>query len=235
MKLRRSKRWVSRAIVALMTVLLGITVLALIFQLHFYLKTKQYYSQFDNSFGEPVFLVPDPLNLNDLLTTQGTEIVNQSGEEVVLEGVNLGGWLLQEYWMCPIVGNPEIHQWTHQETLQVLEERFGFEKSQKLMEIYQDNWITEWDIQKLASMGVNVLRVPFWYRNFMSDPEGTWLTENMEDNPGFQKLDWVIETAGKYGIYVILDMHGCPGARVTTTALEQPGNVNCSITRHIRL
>ena len=32
-------------------------------------------------------------------------------------------------------------------------------------------------------------------------------------NPGFQRLDWVIHMAEKYGLYVILDMHGCPGGQ----------------------
>ena len=79
--------------------------------------------------------------------------------------------------------------------------------------MYEQNWITEWDIQNIASMGCNVIRLPFWYRNFMSDANGTWIAENPDENPGFQKLDWLIETAGKYGVYVILDMHGCPGGQ----------------------
>ena len=154
-----------------------------------------------------------PLTESDFLTVSGNKIVNQRGEEILLEGVNLGGWLLQEYWMCPVQGSKEVAQWTNLETLNILEERFGSQKTQELVEHYEDNWITEWDIQNIASIGCNVIRIPFWYRNFLENPNGEWISENPEENPGFQRLDWIIETAEKYGMYVILDMHGCPGGQ----------------------
>ncbi len=147
----------------------------------------------------------------DFLHVEEGMLVNEKGEQVLLQGVNLGGWLLQESWMCPV--NGEDRKWANLDTLQVLESRFGTEKTAKLIESYQDNWITEWDIENIANMGCNVIRVPFWYRNFMKDTQGTWITENPDDNPGFKRLDWVIEQAEKNDMYVILDMHGCPGGQ----------------------
>lgn len=147
----------------------------------------------------------------DFLHVENGSLVTEDGQKILLQGVNLGGWLLQESWMCPV--NGENRKWANLDTLEVLESRFGVEKTAKLLETYQDNWITEWDIENIADMGCNVIRVPFWYRNFMKDTQGTWITENMDENPGFQRLDWVIEQAGKNGMYVILDMHGCPGGQ----------------------
>lgn len=149
----------------------------------------------------------------DMLSVSENMIINGRGEEIVLTGVNLGGWLLQEYWMCPVKGNSEVEKWTHLETIEVLENRFGTERTQELIDTYEKNWIVEEDIHRIAEIGCNVIRVPFWYRNFMSDADGTWLTEDMGDNPGFQRLDWIIDMAEKYGLYVILDMHGCPGGQ----------------------
>ena len=120
----------------------------------------------------------DPLTEEDFLHTEGAAIVNQNGERLILTGINLGGWLIQEYWMCPVQGDRDTLQWTNLQTLDTLEERFGREKTQELLETYQDNWITEWDIQRIASFGANCIRVPFWYRNFMWDDEGTWMTES---------------------------------------------------------
>lgn len=151
------------------------------------------------------------LGMDDLLHVENGMLVNEKGETVLLQGVNLGGWLLQESWMCPV--NGENRKWANLNTLEVLEGRFGEEKTARLIESYQDNWITEWDIENIAQMGCNVIRVPFWYRNFMKDENGTWITEDMNENPGFKRLDWVIEQAGKNGMYVILDMHGCPGGQ----------------------
>lgn len=155
-----------------------------------------------------------PLTDNAFLKTNGRDMKDRDGNTVVLFGVNLGGWLLQEYWMCPVSGDTKFEKWTEHQTFAVFESRFGREKAEELFEIYRDNWITEWDIKNISSMGCNVIRVPFWYRNFMYD-DGTWIDENPDKNPGFLRLDWVIENARENGLYVILDMHGCPGGQST--------------------
>ena len=41
-----------------------------------------------------------------------------------------------------------------------------------------------------------------WYRNFMKDEQGTWITEDLDENLGIRRLDWVIQTAEKYDMYV---------------------------------
>ena len=139
------------------------------------------------------------------------QIVNGKGDVIVLQGVNLGGWMIQESWMCPV--NGEDRKWANLDTLEVLESRFTDEEVQALLDTYQDNWITEADIENIASLGCNVVRVPFWYRNFMKDEQGTWITEDLDENPGVKRLDWIINMAEKYDMYVILDMHGCPGGQ----------------------
>lgn len=145
------------------------------------------------------------------LRSEDGKLVNGKGETVILRGVNLGGWLIQESWMCPV--NGEDRKWANLDTLELLESRFTQDQVQKLLDTYQDNWITENDLKTIAALGCNVVRVPFWYRNFMKDELGTWLTENLDENPGIRRLDWVIEIAEKYDMYVILDMHGCPEGR----------------------
>lgn len=145
-----------------------------------------------------------------LLTVQNGYIVNENGEEVVLKGVNLGNWLLWETWMGFV---PEYtSDWAYYDTLEVFLERFGEEKTNELVKTYEDNFITEEDIAQIEKLGFNCVRVPFWYRNFMTE-ELEWLAENHNDNSGFQKIDWLISTCEKYGIYVILDLHGAPGGQ----------------------
>lgn len=147
----------------------------------------------------------------DFLKVDGTVLKNKKGDIVMLRGVNLGGWLIQENWMCPITGNDR--EWANLDTLEIMESRFSEEQVQQLIQTYQDNWITEWDIENISLTGCNVVRVPFWYRNFMKNADGEWLSKNFDENPGVRRLDWIIEMAGKYGMYVILDMHGCPGGQ----------------------
>ena len=145
-----------------------------------------------------------------LLTVKDGYIVNENGENVVLKGVNLGNWLLWETWMGFV---PEYTEdWAYYDTLQVLLDRFGEEKTAEIVKTYEDNFITEEDISQIEKLGFNCIRVPFWYRNFMTE-DLKWLSENHDDNKGFQKLDWLISICEKYGIYVMLDLHGAPGGQ----------------------
>lgn len=139
------------------------------------------------------------------------KLVNEDGEKIVLNGVNIGNWLLWETWMGFV---PEYTEdWAHYDTLEVLTERFGEEKTAEIEKTFMDNFITEDDIAQIEKLGFNCVRVPFWYRNFMNE-DGSWLTTNHNNNnPGFQRLDWLIEVCEKYGIYIILDMHGAPGGQ----------------------
>ena len=144
----------------------------------------------------------------DALHTDGEQLVNADGQEVRLRGVNLGGWLIQEDWFCPADNGKRGDHWT----LETLIERFGTEKAYELYNIYWDNWITEYDFAQIAEMGFNCVRIPFWYRNFQSDDNGTWiLTEDGEKD--FSRLDWAVEMCRKYGLYAILDFHGVNGCQ----------------------
>ena len=94
----------------------------------------------------------------------------------------------------------------------VLEKRFGREKAQELLNMFYDNWITEWDLDNIKSMGFNCVRVPFWYRNFYYDDQGTKIY-NEKGEWDFSRLDWIVEECSKREIYVILDMHGAVGSQ----------------------
>ena len=143
----------------------------------------------------------------DFLTVDKTDIVNQKGEKVILKGVNLGGWLIQEDWLCPY---EEVAD--HHEMLETLIDRFGVEKAYELMNTYEDNFITEKDLDIIKEMGFNAVRVPFWYRNFYSDDKGTKI---LDENGAWDlsKLEWVVEECSERELYVILDMHGAVGSQ----------------------
>ena len=141
---------------------------------------------------------------------------NRKGREVVLHGVNLGGWMIQESWMCPVFGADR--KWANLDTIMAMESRgWTAVEIQELFDIYQDNWITADDFDFLKAQGVNSIRIPFWYRNFMSGENGAWIGDDGSGvetaNPGFKRLDWAVAQARERGIYVILDLHGVPGGQ----------------------
>ena len=100
----------------------------------------------------------------------------------------------------------------------VLETRFGKEGAQELLNMFYDNWITEWDLDNIKAMGFNCVRVPFWYRNFYTgnvyDADSN-LEKILDENGDwdFSRLDWVVEECAERGLYVILDMHGAAGSQ----------------------
>ncbi|MBQ5970356.1 MAG: cellulase family glycosylhydrolase [Clostridia bacterium] len=142
---------------------------------------------------------------DDFLSAKGSKLVNRRGETVVLKGVNLGAWMIWEDWLCPYEQATD-----HYDVLQTLTDRFGEEKAYELMNTYMDNFITENDFDRIADMGFNCVRVPFWFRNFYYDDNGRKILDANGDWD-FSRLDWVVTECGKRGLYVIPDMHGAVG------------------------
>src|SRR5271165_5741409 len=135
--------------------------------------------------------------LNPFLTAVDHEIRDNhgQGDVIYLRGVNLGGWLLFEDWQTPMdVGNFK-DDWSVRDRLAT---RFEAEMRDSLIASYEDAWITEADLDNIAALGFNVIRLPFWYRNLQEEDE-TWR------NDGFKKIDWLVANAWKRHIYVILD------------------------------
>ncbi|WP_053375659.1 glycoside hydrolase family 5 protein [Paenibacillus sp. FJAT-27812] len=139
----------------------------------------------------------------DFLKTSGTVLKNNwgAGSVINLRGTNLGGWLLQEDWMTPAGA---VDEYTIRRTLI---NRFGEADAQTLINGYQDTWIQASDLDMIKNMGMNVVRVPLYWEDFMYT-NGTMKPDSIT----FRKLDWLITQAGNRNLYVILDLHGAPGA-----------------------
>lgn len=159
-------------------------------------------------------------NKLSLLSVSNGRLISNDGSEVILNGINLGGWLLLESWMSPI-NDPE-EKLAYSDIISILNERFGAQRTVELIFEYEKNFITSADFARIANLGFNCVRLPFWYRNFMT-AEGEWLSDNHNTNPGFKTLDNVVKLCEKYGLYLILDMHGCPGGQSTNHTTGQIG------------
>ena len=83
--------------------------------------------------------------IESMLHVKNGKIVDENGEKKLLFGINLGNWLLMETWMNVI---PEYTMdWAHYDTLEMLTEKFGEDKTNELMRVYQENFITAADIE----------------------------------------------------------------------------------------
>lgn len=164
----------------------------------------------DDESQQPSFDNTNPKIENMLYVKDGRLVGGSDENEVILNGVNLGSWLMMEMWMCPIEAKDE--QFSYSDAIGVLESRFGRKKAEELITLYEDSFITDDDFAKIEALGFNCVRIPFWYRNFMNS-SGNWFTVRHDDNDGFKRLDKIIEQCAAHGLYVILDMHGCPGGQ----------------------
>jgi aryl-phospho-beta-D-glucosidase BglC (GH1 family) len=156
----------------------------------------------------PAGAVPD-----SFLKANGTSIRNHSGQgdSVPLRGVNLGGWLLLEGWMTPMdsSGLPDNYS-----ALQTLNSRFGVTVQESLLKTYQENWITTNDLDNIRALGLNCVRLPFWWGN-VQRLDGTWRAD------AFEKMDWLVTNAWQRGIYTVIDFHGVPGGQSTSDSTAQ--------------
>lgn len=147
-----------------------------------------------------------PIGQEDFLKAKDRNLRNKSGEgDVVnLRGTNVGGWLLQEFWMTPTAPGSEVK--AESDVYRYLEQQFGKDSMYEMIKLYQDNYFTEKDLDNCQSLGINCLRLPFWYRNIV-DENGEFYPE------WYTVFDWFIKEAGERGMYVILDFHGAPGSQ----------------------
>lgn len=143
---------------------------------------------------------------NPFLKADGKVLRDASGtgEVVQLKGTNAGGYLFQEFWMTPTSATTNVKD--EEGVYAILTERFGKEKMMELVDIYQDAYWTEADFDYCKEIGMNCIRLPFWYRNLV-DENGEFY-ENC-----FERIDWFVAEAAERNLYVILDFHGAPGSQ----------------------
>ena len=143
-----------------------------------------------------------------MLGTTGTTFRDHkgSGNVVQLRGVNLGGWLEWQDWMCPtdssgtLPDNNPGHNGYDFQVRDLLVKRFGAATADDLVNSYEDAWITTRDLDNIKALGMNVARLTFAWDTVMNE-DGTWRDD------AFKHMDWFVKNAFDRGIYTIIDFH----------------------------
>jgi len=147
----------------------------------------------------------------------GTTIVDENQDEVLLRGVGLGGWMLQEGYMMNSNGGADTqHEFKEKLTLLV-----GPDNTNQFYQNWLDNFVTEADINAIANWGFNSVRVALHY-NLLTLPiedepiegENTWIEE------GFERIDELMSWCSANNIYLILDLHAAPGGQGSDAAIS---------------
>lgn len=168
------------------------------------------------------------------LRADGQRIVNASNQEVILKGVGLGGWLLQEgYMMNPNSGGT---QWSFKKIL--YDQGQTDAQVDAFYQSWRDNFITQTDINWIADQGFNCVRIPMHYDLFLTASQRavrnsvarnsanytnyvnsmtTWYNNNQlftdPNTEGFRTLENCLNWCAARNMYVIVDLHAAPGAQ----------------------
>jgi aryl-phospho-beta-D-glucosidase BglC (GH1 family) len=144
------------------------------------------------------------------LRASGKQIVDALGRNVILRGFGLGNWMLQEPYMMDVNGIA-----ANQQQLKLkIAELVGTDNMTAFYAAWLANSMREADVAALAAAGFNSVRLPMHYNVFTLPVEqepvpgqNTWLTN------GFKLVNDLLAWCETHHLYLILDMHACPGGQ----------------------
>jgi len=150
------------------------------------------------------------------LKVNGTQIVDGSGKPVILRGMGLGGWMLQEGYMLKLGEVGQQHKIRAK-----LVELVGEERTAQFYRAWLDNHTTEADIAAMAKWGFNSVRLPIHFDQLTlpadNEPKAgqdTWHEE------GFARIDRLLAWSKANRIWLILDLHAAPGGQGNDLAIS---------------
>ena len=143
------------------------------------------------------------------LKAEGQRIVDGQGNNLVLRGIGLGGWMLQEGYMLRL-----YHEGQQYRIRQRIDSFLTKEQTAKFYELWRTNHTSKSDIDSLHAWGFNSVRLPMHYELYTlpSDQEknkqnDTWLPT------GFALTDSLVSWCRQNNMYVFLDLHAAPGGQ----------------------
>jgi endoglucanase len=156
-----------------------------------------------------LFIVTGGFNLNYItvsappstpgyLHASGKNIINNNGN-FVIKAINIGDFMIQEGYMMNMGGSQYIFK-------QKITAMVGQTACDQFYSDYYKNFVTKADIDSIAKWGFNSIRLPMHYNLFTPLGQPTvFLTQ------GFAIVDSILSWCKTDHVYLILDLHACPG------------------------
>lgn len=139
-----------------------------------------------------------------ILRTAGKKIVDADGKEVIFKGIGLGGWLVPEGYMFNMSGFANSPSQIKAKIIGVV----GEANAEIIYNNFRKTFVTEADIDSIASWGFNNIRLPMHYELLTPRNEPYVYSEY-----GFEIIDSLVKWCKKNDIYLILDLHAAPGGQ----------------------
>lgn len=144
------------------------------------------------------------------LKVDGKRIVDEKGNNILLRGMGLGGWMLQEGYMLQV---EKIGQQQHVIRKNIAD-LIGAQKTEAFYDAWLANHTRKIDIDSMARWGFNSVRIAMHYNLYTlpvdREPvagQNTWIEK------GFAMTDSLLSWCKANKMYLILDLHGAPGGQ----------------------
>ena len=146
----------------------------------------------------------------EYLHARGDKIVDGKGNEVLLRGIGLGGWMLQEPYMLKLSSVA-----TNQTGIRAkIEALIGPEKTRQFYAAWLANGMQKSDVDSLKAWGFNSIRLPMHYNLYTPSVAQEPTTGKDSWRPeGFALTDSLLRWCAADQIYLILDLHAAPGGQ----------------------
>jgi endoglucanase len=132
----------------------------------------------------PMATAASGAGLAGFLKCKGKNIVDQNGETLLLKGFGPGEWFNTEAYMIQWP-DKDVGGYGATKIRNKLIELMGKENAEEFYRRWEQNIVSEADVQQWARWGANSVRLPFNSKS-LSSADGTYI------EAGFQKLDEVI-------------------------------------------
>ncbi len=156
-----------------------------------------------------------PVHAEGWLRAHNARIVDETGKPVILRGMGLGGWMLQEGYMLRLakLGQQHVIQ-------KKIADLVGPQRQQAIHKAWLDNHTTKADIDALAAWGFNSVRLPIHYDllTLPVDQEPTPGVDTWKED-GFKRIDDLLAWSKANGVYLILDLHAAPNGQGNDLAI----------------
>ncbi|KAE8147222.1 putative glucan endo-1,6-beta-glucosidase B [Aspergillus avenaceus] len=146
-----------------------------------------------------------------VVSRNGTNLFASSGGKI--RGVNLGSQFVFEPWIA-------MQAWSaigckDEKSEYDCVAKLGQDAANKAFARHWKSWITRNDIDEIRRYGLNTIRIPvgYWMMEELVRPGTEFFPQG-----GIDYLARICEWASEAGLYIIIDLHGAPGAQVPKNA-----------------
>jgi endoglucanase len=161
----------------------------------------------------------------DFIHAHGTRLVDGSGNQFDIKGINLGNWLVPEGYMFKFK-----HALSPKEIAALFDDLLGREAAADFWKRFRDVYIAKDDIDFIKKVGFNTVRVPLDWRLFAGPGDDAEVARQLAagdnerlEGDGWVLLDRLVQWCHAAGLRVIVDLHAAPGGQTGVNHDNGPG------------